>query len=202
MTSLRWINGAAVAMVLLAGCENSGPERDFERMVNQSYFQVYKECDFFPDRRAMRDPPSGTLPVDRMALPPELEHGLVDNGYVEKNPVLLTPVFVEMGRRRFEVFCAPCHGVLGNGNSVVAGKMSLRRAPSLVSERVRAFPDGKIYRIVALGQGLMPAYAQELTIAERWAAVAYVRALSIQTQGTTLDRLPPAIRREAEEALQ
>ena len=56
--------------------------------------------------------------------------------------------------------------------------------------------------IVALGQGLMPAYAQELTIAERWAAVAYVRALSIQTQGTTLDRLPPAIRREAEEALQ
>ncbi len=63
MTCLRWINCAVVAMVLLAACENSGPERDFERMVNQSYFQVYKECDFFPDRRAMRARLGAAIPL-------------------------------------------------------------------------------------------------------------------------------------------
>jgi hypothetical protein len=187
---------------LATGCENSGTSRDFERMVNQSYFLPYAESDFFPDRRAMRDPPRGTLSAERMQLPPALERGIVDDRYVDKNPVLLTTAFVEMGRRRFGVFCAPCHGIQGNGVSVVAQKMTLREPPSLLSDRIRQFPDGRIFRIITEGYGLMPKYAQELQIVERWAIVAYVRALGIHAAGIPLEGLPQPIRRKAEGALQ
>jgi len=171
-------------------------------MVNQSYFQPYKESDFFPDRRAMREPPQGTLPAGRMQLPPALERGIVDGMYVEKNPVFLTTMFVEMGGRRFDVFCAPCHGIQGNGNSVVARKMTLRQPPSLISDRIRQFPDGRIFRVITEGYGLMPKYDQELQIVERWAVVAYIRALGIQAVGIPIERLPQPIRARAEETLQ
>lgn len=187
---------------LATGCENSGPSRDFERMVNQSYFQPYKESEFFPDHRAMREPPLGTLPAGRMQLPAVLERGIVDGVYVEKNPVLLTTMFVEMGRRRFDVYCAPCHGIEGNATSVVARKMTLRAPPSLVSDRIRQFPDGRIYSVITEGYGLMPKYDQEIQIVERWAIVAYIRALGIHAAGIPLDRLPQPIRQQAEETLQ
>jgi mono/diheme cytochrome c family protein len=184
------------------GCENSGPERDFERMVNQAYFLPYKESEFFPDGRAMQHPPDGTLTADGSQLPVALERGLVDGVYVDKNPVLLTTQFVEMGRRRFEVFCAPCHGVLGNGVSVVARKMTLRPPPSLLTDRVRQFPDGRIYTVIAEGYGLMPTYIHETDPIERWAIVAYVRALGVHAAGHPIDRLPEPIRHQAEDVLQ
>ncbi len=194
--------GVASFVALATGCENSGPSRDFERMVNQSYFQAYKESEFFPDHRAMREPPQGSLPAGRMQLPAALERGIVDGTYVEKNPVLLTTMFVEMGGQRFGVFCAPCHGIQGNGFSVVARKMTLRAPPSLVSDRIRQFPDGKIFRIITEGYGLMPKYEQEIPIVERWAIVAYIRALGIQAAGIPLERLPQPIRQQAEKTLQ
>jgi mono/diheme cytochrome c family protein len=107
-----------------------------------------------------------------------------------------------MGRRRFDVFCAPCHGIQGNGMSVVARKMTLREAPSLVSERIRQIPDGKIFRIITEGYGLMPKYEQEIQVVERWAVVAYVRALGIRAEGMPIERLPQPIRGQAEETLQ
>lgn len=193
--------GLGFLMFLALGCENSGPSRDFERMVNQAYFLPYEECDFFPDQRAMRQPPADTLPADRMQWPSALDNGLVDGRYVEKNPILLTTVLVNVGRRQFDVFCAPCHGIKGDGVSVVARKMTLRQPPTLVSDRVRGFPDGRIFRVIAQGQGLMPQYAEEIGVLERWAIVAYVRALGLHAAGVDLERLPRPIRVQAEEAL-
>jgi mono/diheme cytochrome c family protein len=141
------------------------------------------------------------VPADRIEVSPALGQGMVDNVYVDKNPVLLTTAFVEMGQRKFDVFCAPCHGVLGNGVSVVAQKMALRRAPSLVADRIRDFPDGRIFRVITDGYGLMPKYSQELEVVERWAIVAYVRALGIHAAGVSMDHLPEPVRARAEEAL-
>jgi Cytochrome C oxidase, cbb3-type, subunit III len=183
-------------------CENSGPERDFERMVNQSYFLPYKECDFFPDKRSMREPPEGTLSISASGMPVAVESGMVDESYVEKNPVLLTAQLLALGQRRFDVFCAPCHGILGDGTSVVARKMTLRPPPSIVSERIRQFPDGRIFAIISEGYGLMPNYAHEMQPVDRWAIVAYVRALGIRAAGIPMDRLPFPVRQRAEEVLQ
>jgi hypothetical protein len=197
-----FVLGVGLFIGLASGCENSGPSRDFERMVNQSYYRAYAESEFFPDRRAMREPPQGTLPADRLQLPSVLESGIVGGQYVEKNPVLLTAMFVEMGRHRFEVFCAPCHGIQGNGASVVARKMTLRQPPSLVSDRIRQYPDGRIFAVITEGYGLMPKYVEELQIVERWAVVAYIRALGMHAAGIPLERLPQPIRQHAEERLQ
>ena len=182
-------------------CENSGPERDFERMVNQAYFQYYEASEFFPDGRAMREPPQGTVPADRLEIPPALARGMVNGQYVATNPVLLTPQLVQLGRKHFETFCAPCHGVLGNGISVVAHNMELRKAPSLVALPVTSFPDGRIFQAISEGYGLMPKYSQQIEVTARWAIVAYVRALGIHTAGVPMDRLPEPIRARAEEAL-
>jgi len=190
------------ALLGAVGCENSGPERDFERMVNQSYFLPYKECDFFPDGRAMRDPPEGTFSANASAMPAALEHGVMNESYVEKNPALLTTQFVALGQRRFGVFCAPCHGILGDGTSVVARKMTLRSPPSIVSERIQQFPDGRIFAVISQGYGLMPNYAHEIQPVDRWAIVAYVRALGIRAAGIPMEKLPQPIRQRAEEALQ
>lgn len=194
-----WFVGAMFGAL---SCENSGPERDFERMVNQSYFLPYKECDFFPDKRSMREPPEGTLSASASRMPVAVESGMIDEGYVEKNPLLLTAQFLALGQRRFDVFCAPCHGILGDGTTVVARKMTLRPPPSIVSERIRQFPDGRIFAIISEGYGLMPNYAHEMQPADRWAIVAYVRALGIQNAGIPMDRLPAPVRQRAEEVLQ
>ena len=100
------------------------------------------------------------------------------------------------GRARFEVTCAVCHGLLGDGESQVALNMSLRRPPSL--HAFRDVPDGHVFRVISEGFGLMPSYAAELRIEDRWAVVAYVRALQL-SQYATVDQVPPDARRQLEQ---
>lgn len=185
----------------IASCENSGTERDFERMVNQSYFQYYEKTDFFADGRAMREPPRGAVPAELHSLPPAMEKGMVDNQYVAQNPVLLTPALLRRGQSRFDTFCAPCHGVLGDGASVVAHKMELRKPRSLVASPITQFPDGRIFSVITDGYGLMPSYSRQLPVVDCWAIVAYVRALGIHAAGVSIDRLPESIRSTVEETL-
>ncbi|HRI66294.1 MAG TPA: cytochrome c [Polyangium sp.] len=195
------IFGISVWAIYVTGCENSGPSRDFERMVNQAHLLPYQACEFFSDHRAMRQPPAATAPADSAIWPSALEEGSVDENYIETNPVLVTKTFVQAGRRQYGVFCAPCHGLKGDGSSVVAQKMTLRRPPSLISARIRKYPDGRIFRVITQGHGLMPRYAQELEVLDRWAIVAYVRALGVHALGVALDELPQPLRGQVEEVL-
>jgi mono/diheme cytochrome c family protein len=109
--------------------------------------------------------------------------------------------FAMAGAARFEIYCAPCHGLRGDGESVVAGNMDLRRPPSIVGPAAQAFPAGRIYQVIDNGYGLMRPYREDLiTPEERWSVVAYLRALTL-SHGVPLDALPPEIRREAERQL-
>jgi hypothetical protein len=192
---------ALAACPLLASCNSSGTELDFERMVNQAHFEYYEEAPFFEDRRVMREPPEGTVPRERVLGPPEVTIGMVDGKYVEAIPVPLSRPMLEDGRKRFEVFCAPCHGVGGDGVSVVAHNMELRKPPSLVAAPVLEFPAGRIYGAIAQGYGLMPTYNQELGVEERWSVVAYVRALQLHTSGVAVDTLPEPVRARMQKEL-
>jgi hypothetical protein len=87
--------------------------------------------------------------------------------------------------------CAVCHGVLGDGDSQVALNMSLRRPPSLHLYRDR--PDGYIFQVISRGFGLMPSYAGSISVHDRWAVVAYVRALQL-SQFASVDQLPAELR--------
>jgi mono/diheme cytochrome c family protein len=160
---------------------------------------AYKESVFFADGLSMRAAPEGTVPRERVTLHTTLTTGregetghIAANGervpsYAKAIPLPVTRQLVELGRKRFDITCATCHGPLGDGNSIVANQMSLRPPPSLHKYNDRA--PGYIFEVISKGFGLMASYAAEMTVEERWAVVAYVRALQI-SQRVTLDHIP------------
>jgi mono/diheme cytochrome c family protein len=104
---------------------------------------------------------------------------------------------LQRGRNRFRIYCATCHGPLGDGASQVAENMKLRKPPSLHEARLVDYPPGRMYRVIAEGYGLMPAYADELGVNDRWAVVAFIGALQMSQQVALLE-LPESLRQEAE----
>jgi mono/diheme cytochrome c family protein len=180
---------AALALLGLAACPRLDP------MQRQQKYQAYQSSDFYADGVAMREPPAGTIPY-RSVADAAVTTGLDQDGKpLAFSPLPITAASLARGRARFGVYCAVCHGVLGDGESQVALNMSLRPPPSL--HAYREVPDGYIFRVITHGFGLMPSYAQALPPEDRWAVVGYVRALQL-SQYAGLDQLPP----EARERLQ
>jgi len=176
---------APLAALLLAGCPALDP------MQRQQKYKAYQKSEFHPDGLAMRAPPAGTVPHGPPAAP-ALQTGRGPDGKpVALAPLAVTPKLLEVGRKRFDVHCAVCHGLLGDGESQVALNMSLRKPPSL--HLYRDVPDGYLFQVATEGFGLMPGYAFELSAEERWGVVAYVRALQL-SQHADAGALPPAIR--------
>jgi len=182
-----------IALVALCGCDRS---EGFARMIEQPRAEAYERSDFFPDGASMRMPPAGTVARGvRTGDPLELE-GRRDGRYADEIPVAVTRGVLERGRDRFEIYCAACHGVLGDGASAVAERMVLRRPPSLVAPPVRDYPPGRVYATIREGYGLMPSLAAQIMQDDRWAIVAYLRALSL-ARAVPLADLPPGTREEA-----
>ena len=189
-----------VLVLAAAGCEGVFPEIDWQQMIDQFKFQPFEACRYFADGRAMQTPPDGTVPHDRVVGRPALTTGVVDGRYVDAIPVPLTRELLSAGRFGFQTYCAACHGLDGSGASPVATNMELRKPPSLLTEPVRSFPPGRVFQVASEGYGLMPSYSVELSTRERWAVVAYLRALQL-SQAVKLSALPPAVRAEAEHTL-
>jgi mono/diheme cytochrome c family protein len=178
-------SSALLAVVLLAGCDVLNP------MQNQEKQKTYRPSDFWPDTIGMRPPPPGTVAAAAYQGE-DIALGAAEDGRpISRIPVKLTPEMLQLGRKKFEVNCAVCHGLLGDGDSLVAKNMAQRPPPSL-HQRVR-LEDGHYYQVISSGFGIMPSYAGELTVEERWAVVAYVRALQL-SQRARLDQAPPEVR--------
>ncbi|HKP60532.1 MAG TPA: cytochrome c [Polyangiales bacterium] len=191
---------AALVVLVLAGCNDLLPDISFERMIDQPRGKAYRASPYFADGRLMQAPPDGTVPHDRLVGPPELIEGLAGADYVKAVPLSLDRALLTRGRSRYELFCATCHGIDGSGSSQVAQNMSLRRPPNLVEEPVRSFPAGRVFRVITGGYGLMPEYERALGVHDRWAVVAYLRALQ-RSQSTPLAALPQNLRTRAMESL-
>jgi mono/diheme cytochrome c family protein len=197
--SRRAHGGAGVLAALLAAGALSCEQLDFERMGDQPSLRPFEASALFEDGRAMRSPPSGTI-ARGVPLPSASTPGVADGRYLAGRPQPVTRAQLERGHDRFDLFCAACHGPRGDGRSPVATAMSLRRPPSLVDPPVTAFPAGRIFQVATLGYGLMPGYAVELSDADRWAVVAYLRVLE-RSQRAQLASLPAAVRARAEREL-
>ena len=185
-----------IALTLVCCWPLAGCDVDFNRMFEQPRFDVYEASPYFADGTIMRHPPAGTVPRSRVMVTPEVGAGLRDGVAVERVPVAVTEALLRRGQNRYDIFCAPCHGVTGTALTQVAENMRLRPPPALVLPPVRDYPAGRIYRAVAQGYGLMRAYDAELSVSDRWAVVAYVQALQLSQQ-IALDALPPAMQTEA-----
>jgi mono/diheme cytochrome c family protein len=150
-------------------------------MERQPKLLPYAASDLSPLGQAMRVPPAGAVPRER------------DLDAREPSGAALTVELLALGRARFEVACALCHGLAGDGDSVVATKVGQRPPPSLHEPRIRALSAEAIHTVVREGYGLMPRASSHLTLRERWAVVAYVRALQV-SQTLALADAPEPVR--------
>jgi len=177
------------------GCDDT----ILDPMMNDQKYKPYEANEFFADMRAMRTPPAGAVPRERTIGSVQLMTGreaMVEPvpgvplpPFVKSFPLPVTPELVAEGRKRFEITCATCHGLLGDGDSIVAGKMSLKRPPSL---HLRDEP-GYYFEILNKGHGIMANYSAELSLEQRWAVVAYIKALQL-SQKVPASELPPPMR--------
>ncbi len=204
MGAVRGALFVLAAAALLPGCDDDLlPSINLERMIDQSKDKSYGDEPYFRDGRAMRTPPRDSVPMTRADTQPGIAVGEAAGAYLTRSPFPITRGVLNVGRDRFQTYCAACHGISGNGESIVAANMTLRKPPSLVDARVQGFPDGRIYQVIVLGYGLMRPYTEDITTPEeRWATVAYLRALQLsQGVGVPLASLPPEARRRAEQEL-
>jgi hypothetical protein len=168
---MRWLIPAAG--LALAGC--NVPSELLQRMEAQAKYEYYETSEFWADGKAMRTPPEGTVPRERPVGSPGISTGRTNGALVSGIPIELNRQVLEMGQKKYNIVCAQCHGRLGDGNSVVAENMAVRLPPSLLD--LSGKPDGHFFVAVTEGYGVMPSFAGELDTQERWAVVAYIRAL-------------------------
>ncbi|MBX3226605.1 MAG: cytochrome c [Labilithrix sp.] len=171
----RFLVGSAMLTLafVLAACERE-PDPTLARMLAQRRGDPFAATPAFPDGKVMRAPVAGTVPRD-------------DDTDDERPP--LDRELVLLGRARYDVACALCHGVAGDGRSYVAEKMELRRPPSLVGDPT--FTEERVFEVTTSGYGLMPSLAAHLSHRERWAIAAYVHALQLRrTHASALAPLP------------
>lgn len=177
---------AVAPLFLLAACDDSEAwhrlSPGWERMQVQARAETFGESPVFTDGRAMRTPPLETLSRQAEDVPGDEQP---DGGYVATIPVPVDAAMLARGRAQFESVCAACHGIRGDGVSVVASKMQQRKPPSLHEPRIRALSDGELAAIVRRGYGFMPALASTLDARDRWDVVAYVRALQTSWETRT-----------------
>lgn len=182
---------ALAALGLTSACLQA---EDIDPMMKQAKYKAYAPNPMFADGRAMRTPPANTIAREKRLGSTELVSGVDASGKTITNfPLTLTPSHLALGRAKYEIHCAVCHGLAGDSKGLVSNQMALRAPPSL--HQKIALTNGHIYEVIANGFGLMGGYAPDLTVEERWAVVAYVRALQTTRLGK-LEDVPAAARAE------
>ena len=182
---------AALLIAASAACISTDKIDPLER---QPKYNPFTGNPFFADGRAMRTPPANTVPRERTVLKPLVTTGKDANGeLLTAIPIPISRALMDKGKKKFEIHCATCHGLVGDGVSLVATQMSLRAPPSLL-HGVNTGP-GHVYQVITGGYGLMGSYANELNPEERWGVIAYLQALQ-RSQSAKLSDAPPEVREQ------
>jgi hypothetical protein len=170
-----------LAILLLTGCN---------AMRDQPKYEPLEENDFFADQRASRPLPAGTIPRSEGLDDPEQYSPRDANGQlVDSFPFEVTLDVLERGREQFDIFCSPCHGRDGYGQGMIVSR-GFSPPPSLHDQRLREAPAGYFYEVITNGFGRMYAYNDRIAPHDRWAVVAYIRALQLSQNATVTD-VPP-----------
>ncbi len=173
------------------------PDWAFPGMEVQPKHRPQAANDFFADGRSDRTPPARTVARGMLRDDDRLHLGKsTDGSFVAKLPASLNVDlgFVDRGRDRYQIFCAPCHGALGDGNGITK-RYGMGATPTFHDGRLRSMPDGEIYNTITNGKNTMMSYADKLSPEDRWAVVSYVRALQRAQQGVVTDVTDAAARK-------
>ena len=110
--------------------------------------------------------------------------------FVELNPMPVTGVLLARGQQRFTIYCSPCHGAQGDGNGITKKIGVMLTVANLHDKRIVEMPDGEQFNTISNGKGLMQGYAAQIPVEDRWAIVAYLRALQLSKLGLESDLSP------------
>ena len=159
---------AAVAVLALGGCKR-------QDMVDQPRSRAYDRSELFADGSSMRPPVAGTVARNQPDRPVAA-------------PARIDAALLARGQERFAINCVPCHGRLGDGLGMIVQR-GFPQPPSFHSPRLRQAPASHFYDVITHGHGVMYSYADRVTPADRWAVIAYIRALQM-SQGVAVATLP------------
>ncbi len=214
---------AVAAVLAIAGFRGDksrqAPIEIFPDMDRQPRYDPQHRSDFYADSRAARDPVAGTVPqgfvqpgrystndgnnarhLDGPAgftnFPGYLDTGRAGEVWGDGIPLKMTAAVLERGRERYTINCAVCHGAAADGNGIVS-KYGFGGIANLQESRFRTMPDGQIFNTITHGKGNMAPYGPNITVEDRWAIIAYVRALQ-RSQNATLADVPAQYRTELE----
>ncbi len=183
---------AALAALALVGCRQD--------MHDQPKLQALEASEFFADGMASRQLPAGTVPWGQLRDDSHYYQGKDAAGeLVEALPMELTRELVERGRTRYDIYCSVCHDAAGGGRGMIV-RRGFKQPPPLYEQRLKDLPDGYYFDVMTAGFGLMSSYATQIPVEDRWAIVAYVRALQLST--SVLAELPQEVQDEFHRALE
>ena len=178
----NWKKALALAALALgfAGCQQD--------MANQPKHKPLTASPFFQDGRASRPPVPGTVARGQLREDEHLYTGKVNGQLATTFPFPVTQAVMARGHDRFQIYCTPCHGALGDGRGMIVSR-GLKPPPSFHIDRLREMPPGHFFDVMTNGLGAMQDYSMQITPEDRWAIVAYIRALQL-SQNATLNDVP------------
>jgi mono/diheme cytochrome c family protein len=175
-----WTSAVLGLLLVCVGCRQD--------MHVQPRYNPYDPADFFGDGQSARLPVAGTVPRgDLIAGPQELLYtGKINGALADVFPFPVTPPVLERGRERFEIYCTPCHGLSGDGDGMIVQR-GFKPPPSLHLDRLRTSSVGRLFDVITNGMGAMYPYGYRVPPRDRWAIVAYIRALELSRQASIND---------------
>ena len=167
---------AAASLLLASGCQYLKQD-----MANQPKNRPLSPSDFFADGRSERPlventVARGSIAEDELFVPKD------SNNF----PLPVTPQLLQRGEERYKIFCSPCHGLQGDGNGLVAMR-GMKHPPTYHQDRLRQAPNGYFYDNITNGFGAMYGYSAQIPPRDRWAIIAYVRALQLSRNAKVSD---------------
>ena len=174
------VMAAMTALPLLAGCT-----RDFRfqpvSMWNESRVKPFEPSPLSPNESSARTPPIGTVARGELHRKDPMYAGRQGKALLTKSPIPVTPEMLQRGQERYNTFCSPCHGLAGDGDGMIV-RRGFPHPPSYHEARLRAAPARHLFDVITNGYGIMYPYDQRVALADRWAIVAYIRALQLSRQ--------------------
>src|SRR6202162_6454001 len=168
-----------LAVLMLTGCR--------QYMHDHPRFKPLAQSDFYADLRSARPPVEGTVARGQLHEDTYFYTGKFGNNPGDYMPFPVTDDVLARGRERYDIYCAPCHSRVGDGNGVIPARGFPRKPPSYHIERLRKAPLGYFFDVITNGFGSMPDYSSQVTPQDRWAIVAFIRALQLSQSATAAD---------------
>jgi len=197
---MRSLIALVIAAAALGGCRGEPsrlpPVHLNPNMDTQDKYKAYGHSNLFQDGRTMREPPAHTVQYGLGKVDDDVYRGQDEYGdFITKFPLTLDKKLLDRGQERYNIFCAPCHDKSGSGKGMVAQRPGLVPPPTFVDpsdpngRRIIKMPVGEIFNTITNGKNTMPAYRSQIPTEDRWAIVAYVRALQ-RGQNARLSDVP------------